>query len=73
MEWSVWARGFSRDAALLTSIAVLKLLLHLNTNSQLLGYRYFRGEFYNLVGAGRLAFGYVDHPPLAILLLGVSR
>lgn len=64
---------FSSDTTLLTSIAVLKLLLHFITNNQLLGYGYFRDEFYYLVCAERLDFGYVDHPPFAIILLSVNR
>ena len=35
-------------------------------------YGYFLDEFYYLACAKRLAFGYVDHPPLAPLLLRVN-
>jgi hypothetical protein len=37
------------------------------------GYGIFRDEFYYLVNAERLAWGYVDHPPLAPLLLSGVR
>ena len=57
----------------LISITLLKLFLHLATNNRLLGYGYFRDEFYYLVCAERLAFGYVDLPPLAPFLLSVNR
>lgn len=47
-----------------------KLLLHLAT---IRGYGIFRDELYYLACADRLAFGYVDHPPLSILLLWAWR
>ena len=45
-----------------------KLLLHVASAS---GYGYFRDEFYYLACADRLAWGYVDHPPLSIAVLAV--
>lgn len=36
-------------------------------------YGYFRDELYYLACTQRLAFGYVDHPPLSILVLRVWR
>lgn len=36
-------------------------------------YGYFIDEFYYLACAGRPAWGYVDHPPLSILILTASR
>ncbi len=47
-----------------------KLALHLASHR---GYGYFRDEFYYLACAARLAPGYVDHPPLSIVLLRVVR
>jgi hypothetical protein len=38
-----------------------------------LGDHYFRDEFYYLACARRLAWGYVDHPPLSILILWLLR
>jgi 4-amino-4-deoxy-L-arabinose transferase-like glycosyltransferase len=45
-------------------------MLHLYTNTQ---YGYFRDEFYYIACSAHLDFGYVDHPPLSILLLAVER
>jgi 4-amino-4-deoxy-L-arabinose transferase-like glycosyltransferase len=42
-------------------------------NGVLSGYGIFRDEFYYLVNAERLAWDYVDHPPLAPLLLSGVR
>ena len=47
-----------------------KLLLHLLTYR---GYGIFRDELYYFACSERLAFGYVDHPPLSILLLWIER
>ncbi len=47
-----------------------KLLLHLATFR---GYGLFRDEFYYIACSKRLAFGYVDQPPLAMVLLAVQR
>ncbi|MFH0919296.1 MAG: hypothetical protein V1913_02955, partial [Fibrobacterota bacterium] len=37
------------------------------------GYGYFRDEFYYIACSDHLAWGYVDHPPLAIFLLKLNR
>lgn len=50
-------------------IAGLYLLLQVVVNGILGGYGVFRDELYYLANAEHLAFGYVDHPPLAPLLL----
>jgi hypothetical protein len=47
-----------------------KLVLHLATFR---GYGLFRDEFYYLACSKRLALGYVDHPPLAMVLMAVQR
>jgi hypothetical protein len=58
----------------LLAIALLAPLLHLVTSGLLkLGYGYFIDEFYYIACSKRLAFGYVDHPPLSIWLLALSR
>ena len=49
------------------------LLIQLIVNGIFGGYGIFRDEFYYLVNAERLAWGYVDHPPLAPLLLARIR
>ena len=45
---------------------LLKLLMHGFT---LAGYGWFRDEFYYIACSERLDLGYVDHPPLSIILL----
>ena len=47
-----------------------KFLLHILTAR---GYGYFRDELYYIACSDRLAFGYVDQPPLSILLLKLQR
>ena len=66
-------RDLLSSTGLLMGLALLKLLLHLATNHNLLGYGYFRDELYYMVCAERLDFGYVDHPPLAPLILNLNR
>jgi hypothetical protein len=58
------------DRLFLPAFAALKFAVHLLVGS---GYGYFRDEFYYLACSDHLAWGYVDHPPLSILLLWVGR
>ena len=58
------------DLAVLALIAAAKLVFHLATSS---GYGIFRDELYYLACSDHLALGYVDHPPLSILLLWLTR
>jgi hypothetical protein len=58
--------GKTGGLGLVLGIALAKLSLHLATSS---GYGIFRDELYYLACAKRLAWGYVDHPPLSIALL----
>jgi hypothetical protein len=58
-----------RDRLAWIGIPVALLLFHAATLS---GYGIFRDELYSLACASRLDWGYVDHPPLSILLLAVS-
>src|SRR5918992_670346 len=60
-------------AAPFFSIAGLYLLIQVVFNGILSGFGIFRDEFYYLVNAERLDWGYVDHPPLAPLLLSGVR
>ncbi len=53
-------------------LVLLKLALHLAANT-LGNYGYFRDELYYLACSERLDWGYVDHPPLSILLLRLNR
>ncbi len=57
---------------ILFGLSLLKLLIHLGTNA-LASYGLFRDEFYYIACSSRLALGYVDHPPLSIYILYVSR
>lgn len=50
--------------------AAAKLVLQL---AAIRGYGPFRDEFYYIACSERLAFGYVDHPPLAPLITAASR
>lgn len=54
------------------ALAGATLLLHLLVNATG-GYGYFRDELYYIACSEHLDWGYVDHPPLSILLLRVSR
>lgn len=65
-------RGFDRlvGLSLYGGFAALELLLHAAGAGR---YGMFRDEFYYLACADRLAWGYVDHPPLSIALLAATR
>ena len=67
-----WRSALSGNTAILLSLALAKLLIHLATNA-LGGYGVFRDELYYLACADHLDLGYVDQPPLSIYLLAVSR
>ncbi len=58
--------GVAREQLAIALIAAAVFLVHL---LNLGGYGYFRDEFYYIACARHLAFGYVDHPPLSILIL----
>jgi 4-amino-4-deoxy-L-arabinose transferase-like glycosyltransferase len=64
------SRIANRGTTWLVALAALKLGLHLLTNG---GYDYFRDELYYITCSDHLAAGYVDHPPLSIFLLALSR
>ena len=51
-------------------LALAQFLLHLWTNGN---YGMFRDEFYYIACSDHLDWGYVDHPPLSIALLSLSR
>jgi 4-amino-4-deoxy-L-arabinose transferase-like glycosyltransferase len=55
---------------LIVLFGVVALRVHLLTNMR---YGYFRDELYYIACARHLDFGYVDQPPLSILLLRVSE
>jgi hypothetical protein len=58
------------DLAVLAIPALIKVTLHLLTYK---GFGFFGDEFYYIACSKRLAWGYVDHPPLSILLLRLDR
>src|SRR5882762_6599032 len=63
-------RKYSTDSVLIAVFSMAALLLHLLTNAR---YGYFRDELYYIACGRHLAFGYVDQPPLSILLLRLSQ
>src|SRR5215813_2934665 len=63
-------RNYSTESVLIAVFSAIALLVHLLTNGR---YGYFRDELYYIACARHLAFGYVDQPPLSILLLRLSQ
>jgi hypothetical protein len=61
---------FIRDHSIIFYLAIFKLVLHMFFYAN---YGYFRDEFYYIACSDHLAFGYVDHPPLSIIILRLSR
>jgi 4-amino-4-deoxy-L-arabinose transferase-like glycosyltransferase len=53
---------------LLTAISAIPFIAHVLTNGN---YGMFRDEFYYLACAYHPAWGYVDHPPLAMIILNI--
>src|SRR5437899_6519865 len=58
------------ELVLIVVFSAAALLIHLLTNSH---YGYFRDELYYIACGQHLAFGYVDLPPLSVLLVRLSR
>jgi uncharacterized membrane protein len=58
------------DLTALALVAFAKFVFHLATSQ---GYGIFRDELYYIACSEHLALGYVDHPPLSILLLWLAR
>jgi Dolichyl-phosphate-mannose-protein mannosyltransferase len=63
-------RRSSAEPILIILFSAVALLVHLLTSWR---YGYFRDELYYIACARHLAFGYVDQPPLSILLLRLSE
>lgn len=58
------------ESALIGIFSTVALLIHLLTNNR---YGYFRDELYYIACARHLDFGYVDQPPLSILVLRINE
>ena len=58
------------DLAIPALLALLQLFLQVAFHDR---YGYFRDELYYIACSDHLDWGYVDHPPLPIALLWVSR
>ncbi|NIM11321.1 MAG: hypothetical protein GTO45_04960 [Candidatus Aminicenantes bacterium] len=67
---SILKRFWSSDFAVIGIFSALAVLLHLIAIE---GFGYFRDEFYYISCSDHLDFGYVDQPPLSILLLKLIR
>src|SRR5439155_9230079 len=63
-------RNYSTESVLIAVFSIVALLVHLLTNGR---YGYFRDELYYIACGRHLDFGYVDQPPLSILLLRFSQ
>src|SRR6266699_7202099 len=63
-------RRITVERSLIIWFSAAALLIHLLTNSH---YGYFRDELYYIACGQHLAFGYVDLPPLSVLLIRLSR
>ena len=63
-------RNHSIESVLIAVFSAAGLLVHLLTNGR---YGYFRDELYYIACARHLDLGYVDQPPLSILLLRLSQ
>ncbi len=58
------------DTLLITCIALAKLAVNVAFHGR---YGYFRDELYYIACSDHLDWGYVDHPPLSIFLLALTR
>lgn len=63
---------FFSQNKLLLGLAFVKFLVHLVVN-MMGGYGYFRDELYYIACSDHLDWGYVDQPPLSIVLLWINR
>lgn len=61
---------FTSGPAIVLYLALAKLLLHLLTAAR---YGIFRDEMYYVACSEHMAWGYVDHPPMGVLIAWVAR
>jgi len=61
---------FTSGPAIVLFLAIIKLLIHLFTAMR---YGIFRDELYYLACSQHLAWGYVDHPPMNVLIAWFAR
>jgi len=69
-ERQVDRRVWTSATALLACLALFKMLIHFVNNG---AYGYFIDELYYIACSKHLAWGYVDHPPLSIFILTITR
>jgi hypothetical protein len=67
------SRANANTGLLLLSGLSFLAFLYLMFTAMLPHYGYFIDELYYIACARHLAFGYIDHPPLSIVLLALSR
>jgi hypothetical protein len=65
-----WYTRFTSGPAVVLYLAFAKLLLHLLTAGR---YGIFRDEMYYVACSKHLAWGYVDHPPMNVLIAWFAR
>ncbi len=65
--------SLSRDDLLILLVLSFSLFLYQVLTAALSQYGYFIDELYYIACSRRLALGYIDHPPLAVFLLALSR
>jgi 4-amino-4-deoxy-L-arabinose transferase-like glycosyltransferase len=70
MNSSPIREGTKSKNALIAGFGAATLLIHFIFNG---GYGYFRDELYYMACGQHLAFGYVDLPPLSVLLIRLTR
>lgn len=69
---NIETRPSKKDWKIIGGFALSKILLH-GISNLFFAYGYFRDELYYIACSEHLATGYVDHPPLSIYLLKISR
>jgi hypothetical protein len=63
----------ARATAVILGVAAVQVLVLVILVAKNGAYGYFSDEFYHIACSERLAWGYVDHPPLTVALLALIR